>query len=115
MIEFKDLEDRRYEGRDCVAFTVRITELKEDGTELLNVRFTRHKNNRKLWCLFCTLDKTRVKDTDVYAIQYEMPKENMNLELIAASGLRLLGMEIKEEIQKKSELDFIIGEATSGM
>lgn len=113
MIEFKDLEDKRYEGRDCVAFTVRIVDEKQN--EILKVSFNRHKNNHKLWIAFCTIGRTKVKDTDVYALQYEMPKENMNIELIAASGLRLLDMEIKEEIQKKIEVDFAIGEATSGM
>ena len=60
-------------------------------------------------------DRTRDKDTEVYNFNYIMPRSNLPLELIAATGLKYFQLYIKEEIQLKSNLDFELGEILKGM
>ena len=44
-----------------------------------------------------------------------MPKDNLPLELICATGLKYFQLYLKEEIQAKSNLDFELGDILTGM
>lgn len=112
MIELKDLENRVYRNKSCIEFSYSIKN--EKGEEILKVRFNKQGLENQ-WNLRIIIDRTRDADSQVYNFGYVMPRSNLPLELIAATGLRYFQMHLKEEIQKKSELDFALGEAIKGM
>lgn len=51
----------------------------------------------------------------VYKIAFDVPKVNMDLVMVAAFGLRNIQYEIRQEIEKKSIIDFTIGDETKDM
>ena len=51
----------------------------------------------------------------VYKVMYDVPKVNMDLVMVAAFGLRNIQYEIRQEIEKKSIIDFTIGDETKEM
>lgn len=115
MISFKDLQNKVYSGKQCVRFEVAIQV--EDKTYVL-AQFTKVQHEHTLsneWNMRIILNRTRDKDTEVYNFGYIMPRDNLPLELIAATGLRYMQLYLKGEIQHKSNMDFAIGELVSGM
>lgn len=115
MISFKNLQNKVYSGKQCVRFEVAI-EVKDKSyvmAQFVNVGYNKPVRNE--WNMRLILNRTRDKDTEVYNFGYVMPRDNIPLELIAATGLRYLQLYLKEEIQTKSNMDFAIGELVSGM
>ena len=51
----------------------------------------------------------------VYKVMYDVPKVNMDLTMVAAFGLRNIQYEIRQEVEKKSIIDFTIGDETKDM
>lgn len=51
----------------------------------------------------------------VYKIMFDVPKVNMDLVMVAAFGLRNIQYELRQEIEKKSIIDFTIGDMTKDM
>lgn len=111
MIKLKDLQNRVYSGKMCVRFEYEIV---IDNEHSILAAFKRMTNPNE-WNMQIVLDRTANKDSEVYNFGYIMPKDNIPLELIAATGLKYFQLHIKEEIQMKSYLDFGLGEITSGM
>lgn len=115
MIRLKDLQNRVYSGKQCVRFDVAIP---ASDNKFVLAQFTRAQYEGAAdneWNMRLVLNRTRDKDSEVYNFGYIMPKSNLPLELIAATGLKYLQLYIKEEVQMKSNMDFAIGEITSGM
>ncbi len=110
MIRLKDLQNRVYSGKQCISFEF---PLKISDESVVTAKFT--TNFYCQWNMQVVLPRTRDKDSDVYNFSYIMPKSNLPLELIAATGLKYFQLYLKEEIQMKSNMDFVIGEITSGM
>ena len=71
--------------------------------------------NSNEWRMCVVLDRTRDKDSEVYSFGYVMPRNNLPLELIAATGLRYFQMYLKEEVQSKTNMDFYLGSILEGM
>ena len=115
MIKLKDLENRVYSGKDCIRFEYTIPI--EDKEPLLAVFIRKIREGHELheWNVRIIFDRTRDKDSEVYNFSYVMPRNNLPLELIAATGLRFFQLYLKEEIQLKSYLDFEIGNIIQGM
>lgn len=113
MLKLKDLENRVYKGKICVRFEVQVPTDNEGNS--LYARFERMSSDENHWNMNIVTKRTRDKDSEVYNFGYIMPKSNLPLELIAATGLRYFQLHLKEEIQDKSNLDFIIGDIVSGM
>lgn len=111
MLKLKDLENRVYRCRNCVRFECTIP---VDEDKILLATFSRMKNPSE-WNMQVIFDRTRDKDSEVYNFGYIMPKDNLPLELIAATGLKYFQLYLKEEIQMKSNLDFSIGRIIEGM
>lgn len=111
MIKFKDLQNRVYSGNICTRFehTVKI-----DKEHSILTTFKRMDNHNE-WNMQIIIDRTRDKDSEVYNFGYIMPKSNLPLELIAATGLKYFQLYLKEEVQIKSNLDFEIGRIVEGM
>ena len=51
----------------------------------------------------------------VYKVMFDVPKNSMDLTMVAAFGLRNIQYEIRQEIEKKSIIDFTIGDETKDM
>lgn len=111
MISLKDLENRVYSGRDCVRFEYNF---KADEKTEICARFKKLPDGNA-WSTQIVLERTRDKDSEVYNFSYTLPKYNMPLELIAAIGLRYFQLYLKEEVQLKSSMDFIIGDIVAGV
>lgn len=116
MIKFNDLKNKVYSNKDCIQFECDITS-GVDKDDVITARFFKRKymDFQTQWVMQIVIDRTRDKDSEVYNFGYVMPKENLPLELIAATGLRYFQLHLKEEIQVKSNLDFILGEIIRGM
>lgn len=120
MIVLGDLRNRRYDGpggKDCVAFDF---EAMDDSEKLMFVaRFSRIVDpllgDPNEWNMQIVLNKSRDADSQVYTFEYVMPKENLPLPLIAATGLRFFQLHLKDEIQMKHEFEFGIGQIVAGM
>ena len=115
MITLKDLKQRVYSGKTCTGFEYDIV-FGEDSK--LVARFIKQEGKTAQpneWRTQIIADRTRDKDSEVYNFRYIMPKNNLPLELIAATGLRYFQLYLKKEIQEKSNLDFIVGEIVRDM
>ena len=88
--------------------------LLEDCKIMLKANFWKGIEENE-WRMRIVLDKTRDADSQVYTFGYIMPKSNLPLELIAATGLKYFQLYLKEEIQTKSEYDFMLGDVLKGM
>ena len=113
MITLKDLKNRVYSGKECVRFEYNIQIDKEH--EIL-ATFKKQRNiDSTEWNMQIVTNRTRDKDSEVYNFGYVMPRDNLPLELIAATGIKYFQLYIKEEIQIKSNLDFELGNILQGM
>ena len=112
MIKFKDLQNKIYEGKECIRFE---HEIKVDEKCKILAMFKRKNSGLTEWNMQIIFSRTRDKDSEVYNFGYVMPRSDLPLELIAATGLRYFQLYLKEEIQMKSNLDFEIGNIISGM
>lgn len=114
MITFKDLKNKVYSNKMCIRFEYDLTLDKEHK---VTATFTKRKYQDfySQWVMQIIIDRTKDKDSEVYNFGYVMPKDNLPLELIAATGLRFYQLHLKNEIQEKSNLDFMIGEIIRGM
>ena len=112
MLKLKDLKNRVYNGRECIRFECNIM-MDKDSKQEIEAVFKKVALTE--WRLQILIDGTRDKDTEVYNFRYIMPKSNLPLELIAATGLKYFQLYIKEEVQAKSNLDFELGNILQGM
>lgn len=115
MLTLKDLDNRVYSGKVCSRFSYALKD--DKGNVKLRAHFIRviRDQGEIEWHMQIVLDRTRDADSQVYTFMYIMPKENLPLELIAATGLKYFQLYLKEEIQAKSEYDFILGDVLKGM
>ena len=111
MIKLKDLQNRIYSGKTCIRFKY---EIQIDDKTSVEAMFKRMDNPNE-WNMQIVFNRTRDKDSEVYNFGYIMPKDGLPLELIAATGLKYFQLYIKEEIQAKSNIDFMLGDILQGM
>lgn len=111
MVLLKELTNRAYKGKECVAFDYQV---KGDKDEVLvEAHFVKHAPAE--WWMRIIFARTRDADSQVYNFGYKLPKEGMDLVMICAIGLKYFQLYLKEEIQKKSMIDFAIGDLVNGM
>lgn len=111
MIKQSDLKNRACVDGNCIDFDY-ILNIDE---KRIRFRFTRDKDNLTVWNMMVIIKRTRDADSQVYNFGYQLPKENMDLTMVTAIGLKYFQMYLKEEVQMKSNLDFALGEITNGM
>lgn len=111
MIVMKDLQNRVYSGKVCMRFEYEFVVNKKR----IIAYFNRSIENPTEWSMQIILGRTRDKDSEVYNFGYVMPRDNLPLELIAATGLKYFQLHVKEEVQAKSNMDFELGEILKGM
>lgn len=112
MLTLKDLDNRVYSDKTCSEFSYSLKD--ERGQTKLKANFWRGPEENE-WRMRIVLDRTRDADSQVYTFGYIMPKSNLPLTLIAATGLKYFQLLLKEEIQVKSEYDFALGDVLKGM
>lgn len=111
MIFLKDLTNRVYSGKECFRFDYEFIA----NEKRVVANFERNIENKAEWNMHIVFGRTRDKDSEVYNFGYIMPRGDLPLELIAATGLRYFQLYIQQEIQQKSNLDFVLSEITRGM
>lgn len=119
MLKLKELVNRIYEGKDCVRFEYEVLDTARAANDpkrsCFVARYQRSKEDIKQWKMQIVLPRDRDCDSQVYTFDYVLPKEGMELALIAAIGLKYFQMRIKEEVQQKSDWDFVLGTLLDGM
>ncbi len=112
MLTLKDLDNRVYSDKTCIRFECTV---KPGDEHWIMATFRRELHSPSQWNMRIVIDRTRDKDSEVYNFGYIMPRDNLPLELVAATGLKYFQLHIKEEVQNKSNLDFALGEILQGM
>lgn len=115
-MELKELKNRKYNGNDCVGFTYDV--ISEDDDIALTFEFCRSiesEYHKRKWHVFTKFFRTGIADTQCYYIEFELPRDNLPLTLICATGLNYFLLYLRGEIQQKQAVDFIIGDITRNM
>lgn len=115
MITLKDLKQRVYEDKICIYFEYEIKIDKENKVVARFYKQRYHGSQPNEWRMEVVTGRTRDKDSEVYNFGYVMPRNDLPLWLIAATGLRYFQLYIQEEVQAKTNLDFVLGEIVRGM
>lgn len=111
MVSQKELINRAYKEKECIGFDYQLKD--ENDNVLVNAQFGKRAPTE--WWMRVVLDRTRDADSQVYNFGYVLPRENMDLTMVCAIGLRYFQLYLKDEIQSKSAIDFAIGDVTAGM
>lgn len=111
MIKQSDLVNRMNINGVCVDFDYILN---VDDSRI-RCRFTRDKDHLTIWNMLVVIKRTRDADSQVYSFDYQLPKSNMDLTMVAAIGLKYFQLHLKKEVQLKSNIDFTLGEITNGM
>ena len=118
MLSLKDLQNRVYSGRECVEFSYDVVDISRAPNDKERNCFRaiwRKGEEYNEWHMRVIIDRTRDADSQVYNFGYIMPRSGLPLELIAATGLRYFQMYIQQEVQMKSNWDFVLGDILRGM
>lgn len=115
MLELKDLENRIYDGKKCVGFDYTLRNEKNEQQLEARFRLGAQDNEWKIMVTIEAAETAMILNNGVYRFRYDMPRANLPITLVAATGLRYFQAILKREIQIKSDCDFMIGEITSGM
>lgn len=113
MLTLKELENRMYLDKTCMYFTYNLRNEKKEV--LQRFEFFRSAENESQWNMRVIIERTRDADSQVYNFNYIMPNSKASLCLICAVGLRYFDLYLKEEIQTKSDYDFLISDVIRGM
>lgn len=111
MIELKDLKNREVKNNETIKFDYDL-EFQTNDQGKLKIPFTFEKvieSTGNEWKILVRLKPTQEKESQIYEFNYMLPKQNVQLVLVTATGLRLFQMILQEEIQDKSLIDFEIG------
>jgi hypothetical protein len=110
-INQKELILREYEEKQCIAFVYILKSEKEE-----KARFMFKKQGPQRWKIIAFMpDRMTADFISTVQFVFETPKEKMPLEIIAAIGISLFQIQLKEQIQAYTNLDFDIGQTIKGM
>lgn len=111
MIELKDLKNREVKDNETIKFDYDL-EFQTNDQGKLKIPFTFERvmeSTGNEWKILVRLKPTQEKESQIYEFNYMLPKQNVQLVLVTATGLRLFQMILQEEIQDKHLIDFEIG------
>lgn len=117
-INLKEIENRKYEGKEPISFEYIIKGLEGPHGEPKELRVWFEKVNSEEYGLLVGKPVYKVFtiiDSIVYEKIYQMPKSDMSLELVVATGLNVLRAAILEEIAFKETLNYTILDIVKGM
>ena len=112
MLTQKDLECKEYKGKELIAF--KYIQRDKDGNKRWEAQYSKGEQPNE-WNMVVVLGRTRDADSQVYNFGYIMPKSNLPIELVAATGLKYFQLYLKQELEQKIAMDFEIGEITDGV
>lgn len=117
MIKSNELVNRKYDGKNPVGFDYWLDIGTDEKVQPIRicVTFIQMQDIKTSWLLKTQFERTGIADTQCYYINYDMPREHLPLELICATGLRYLMMQMQDEIQTRSNVIFAISTTTEGM
>lgn len=118
MIRIKELTSRAYEERICTRFEYEVVDKESkdiNGGKCFIARYVRSPDNDKQWTMQVVIPRDQDSDSQVYTISYIVPSRTIDLVMVAAIGLKYFQLKLKEEIQRKSEWDFAIGNIVKDM
>ena len=118
MLKQKELFNLRHEGRNCIGFSYQVVDKDRAPTDSERNCFVADWTKGPepgQWNMRVILDHTRDADSQVYNFGYIMPRENMDICFVAATGLKYFQLYLKQEIQRKSNFDFVLGELLKDM
>lgn len=117
MIKLKELINRIHKGKDCVGFEYRVIDNARDKDDPERYCFEAkwRKTDISTWVMTVVLPRDRDCDSQVYNFCYQMPRDGLELTLIAATGLKYYQLYLKQEIQRKSDFDFVLGDILKDM
>lgn len=115
MIKLNDLKNKINANGACVSFDYYINTGNEGNP--LRASFIKQNHNSQLpiWNLTVSIPRVKNADTNIYTFDYQLPKPRPDLTLVAAVGLKYFQLHLKEEIQSKMNLDFVLGEIVEGV
>lgn len=118
MIKLRELEHREYLEKKCIYFEYKCKAKDESGNDqiLFVSRFAFNGNDEiDSWVMQIILLQSGMRESQVYTKEFVMPRRNLDLTLICATGLRYFQNCLKEEMMKKMLMDFAITDFTEGM
>lgn len=119
MISRKDIMFMRHdEERQLIGFCYEVvdsTREERDSEKDCFLAEWKKLDGVGIWEMRIILDKVKGSESQVYRVQYQLPRDGLPMELIAATGLRYFQECLKEEIQAKSNYDFVLGELLRDM
>lgn len=107
-IELRDLTNRKYYEKIPIYFEYTLTNPAEKDKELFTARYTRLTDYA--WKMQVIMDPTAYIESTVFTFTFSLPKANMPLNYVACVGLKYMQAACKEDIQRKQEVDFLIGD-----
>ena len=105
MIKICDLENRKYEGKECIGFEYSIP-YNEDN--VLRIYFNKNLDEINEWSLLAVYPKTLILDSSVYNFNFTIPIpfDGVNdLIYVAGVGLTILQQNISEEALLKQNIE----------
>lgn len=112
MLTQKDLECKEYKGKELIAF--KYVQRDKDGNKRWEAQYSKGEQPNE-WNMAVVLGRTHDADSQVYNFGYIMPKSQLPIELVAATGLKYFQLYLKQELEQKIAMDFEIGEITDGV
>lgn len=114
-IDRKELINRKYdESKECVGFEYEL-KIEDEKGRIKTLPFYFNRLAERYWEVSMISKNKNFGELRAYSTEYEVPTKNMNLEVIAASGLRYIQYVIQSEVQYKSMIDFCIGDCIASM
>lgn len=118
MISLREIENRKYDGKEPASFEYTVKGLDGPHGETQEMRVWFEKVNPEVYDLEPSRPAYKVFtfiDSAVYEKVFQMPKSNMNLEMVVATGLNLLRFTFQEEAAYKEMLSYTIADITKDM
>lgn len=106
-IKMSELANKRIVNKRVVQYDYPLTYSDSEGFEqTLYMNFKMIKDDE--WRLFVLFAPTQEKESQIYQFNFRLPKPNIELSIVTATGLRLLQMVLQDEIQEKHLVEFQI-------
>lgn len=105
MLELKNLENRVYEGKNCVEFTYFLRD--EKGNKLQRFSFFRDEVDEKKWSMRVLIDRTGDADSQLYNFTYIIQSSKAPLNLVCAVGLKYLCYILEKKFKPRVIMIFL--------
>lgn len=119
MLKLKELKNKQHNAdRQCVGFEYVVEDTSRhpnDPNRFCFIARWRKGVEPAEWNMQVILGRTRDADSQVYNFGYILPREGLDLVLIAATGLKYFQLYLQQEIQMKSNFDFVLGDLLKDM